>query len=421
MDTGPLMKHLRTFRSSKTFRFLLILFSSLGALYLLLFTFPGNRLLSPLLETALSSALSTPVTLERFSLTHNRFDLLLRDRSGNVLSSQGGFSLLTLRLYAHYRVAAAAPEGINRLKTPFKTEGSLSGGIASLDIRGNAQLLGGNLLYRVQLHRFALASLYASADRIAYSGMMRLMEYPSDTDTLLSGTVDLKGFDIRFVEGSIRVTTRTSRFEPTEPVPEGGEPFSLRSLLADERGIVRPFDVNVTLEASVQHLGILEQFTPMRLYGPAALVSTLRGDEKQLIFSGRGSVAGGDTTFSAQIDALEPQKVDLQVTHADVAGLFALTGTEAPLAGDADIRGTLAPERGYFDVRLSHASTVPAVLKRDYNLTQPFIRFDASLTAELDGDGARYRGTARSDLVRLEFADSVPQEQMLRELLKTLR
>lgn len=421
MDTGPLMRHLRAFRSSKTFRILLIFLSSLGSLYLLLFSFPGNRLLSPLLETALSSGFSTPITLERFSLTHNRFDLRFHDRAGNVLSAQGGFSLLTLRLYAHYRIAAAAAGGINRLEMPFKTEGSLSGGIASFDIRGNARLLGGNLLYRLQLHRFALASLYVSAERIAYAGLMHRIEYPSDTDTLLSGTIDLKGFDIRFVEGSVRLATRTMRFEPTEVVPDGDEPFSLRSLLADEEGGVRPFDVNVTFEASVQHLGILEQFTPMRLYGPVTLVSTLRGDEKQLLLSGRGSVARGDTTFSAQIDALEPQKIDLQMTHADVAELFALTGAEAPLAGSADIRGTLTPRQGYFDVRLSRASTVPAVLKRDYNLTQPFIRFDASLTAELGSQGVRYRGTARSDLARLEFADSVPQDRMLRELLKTLR
>lgn len=416
------MRHLRTFRSSKTFRALLLFFSGTGILYLLLFSPWGNRLLSGIVEQGVSRAVETPVTVREFSLTHNRFDLLFDDERGNVISTQGGFSLLTLRLYAHYRIDYPKAGGINTLGVPLKTEGSLNGGISAFDIHGNAKALGGDVLYRIQLHRFKLASLYLVLNRISYEGLLRLFDYPSSTDTVLEGTVDLKGFDTRFVEGFVRLSTQTDRFTPTEILSdEESEPFSLHSLLSDKYGQVRAFDVNVVLEASMEHAGVLEQFVGMHLAGPADLKIILTGDKKLLALNGRSSIARSDTSFSALIQNLEPKRLAIDVAHADVAEIFTLFALPSPLTGTADINGNFGIESGKLDVRLNRASTLPEVLKREYNITQPPILFNADLTADLSKTGVRYRGSFVSDLKRLEFADSAAHDQMLRELLKTFR
>lgn len=415
------MRYFRPLRTSRMFRISLIFVSVVGIVYQLLFSPWGNALLSPVIEKSISSALSTPVTVREFALTHNRFDLLVQDETGNTISLQGGFSLLTLRMYAHYRIDYVKEGGINTIGIPLKTEGSLNGGFAAFDIHGSAQALKGDVLYRVRLHRFELASLYAELNRISYEEMLHLLEYPSSTDTLLWGTIDLKGFDRRFVEGSVHLTAHTGRFAPTEILPDDDEPFDLRSLLADKYGNVQAFDVNVKLEASVEHAGILEQFAGIHLAGPAALSATLSGNREQLKLHAASALARSDTALTLIITDLEPSTITFQMKHADIPQLFDLFALPSPLAGEADATGEFTLHKGELKIALSDAVTLPDVLKREYNLTQPPLRFDASIGADLDKTGVRYRGTFVSDLKRIEFTDSASHDEMLRELLKTLR
>jgi hypothetical protein len=415
------MRYLRTFRSSTTFQIFLIFFSLIGIVYQLLFSPWGNRLLSPVVESILSTAFSTPLSVDEFSLTHNQFDLLLRDRTGNTVSTQGGFSLMTLRMYAHYRIDYPEKGGINTLGIPLKSDGSLSGGIAAFDIHGRAFLLNGDVVYRVQLHRFKLASLYAELHRISYERMLHLFEYPSSTDTLLSGVVDLKGFDRRSLRGFIRLDTKTGRFTPTEILPKDDEPFDLRSLLADKYGRVKAFDVNVSLQASMDHAGILEQFAGIHLASPASLDATLTGDRDRLTLHAASTLARSETALTLLITELEPEKIDLLVKHADLPQLFALFALPSPLRGNADVQGAFTPQKGELSIAVNHGTTLPDVLKREYGITQPPVRFDARLSADLSDAGVRYRGSFASDLQRIEFADSVPHDEMLRELLKTIR
>ena len=421
MDPGPVMRYLRLFRSSTAFKAFLIALTVAGIVYQLLFSPWGNRLLYPALEKALSSAFSSPVTVEEFSLSPKRFDLLFRDAAGNTISTQGGYSLLTLRLYAHYRIECQSEQGFNPLGIPMKAEGSLSGGIAAFDIRGTLHAFEGDILYRIQLHRFRLASLHAELNRIGYAPFLAWLETPSATDTRIWGSIDLRGFDRRSVRGDIRLVAKTEHFEPTQILPDDEEPFDLRSLLADERGRIKPFDANVTLKASVEHAGIVEQFAGIHLEGPASVSATLEGDIRKMALDATLTAAGSDTALSLSLIDLEPHTLRFTVAHADLERLFGLFALNAPLAGRADADGVFTPDRGEVRLALSGARTLPAVLKSDYNITQPPLRFDADLTARTDTNGIRYRGHFVSDLRRLEFEDSTPHGEMLGELLKTFR
>ncbi len=422
MDTGFVMKYLHALRISMTYRIVLFVLSAAGVVYLLLFSPPGNRILAPAIEKALSSALSTPVVIDDFTLTHNRFELLIQDEERNALSLQGGFSLITLRLYAHYRIDAPRAGGINPARTPFRAEGLLNGGIAAFDIRGTLRALGGEALYPVQLHRFKPATLHAELNRLSYEELLCFMDYPSSTDTRLSGVIDLRGFDRRNVTGYIRLNADTGRFEPT-PILEQDDnaSFDLLSLLADSRGRIKPFDLNVTLDASLNHAGILEQFAGLHLSGPATLSATLVGNHERLLLDATGKAARSDLSLTLDILKLHPEQLRFRIEHADIEHLFQLFSLPAPMSGRADASGNFMPQWGNLTLSLSDAKTHPAVLRSDYNLTQPPLSFDAELSADFDGKGVRYRGGFVSDLQRLDFNGSAPHDEMLRELLKTFR
>lgn len=389
-------------------------------LYIFLFTPLGNRMMTPIVERSLSSALSTPVALREFSLRHNRFHVMIQDTFGNTLSTQGGFSLLTLRLYAHYRLECFHEKGLNPITEPFKTEGALSGGIAAFDIHGNATIFGGDVLYQIELHRFHLAILELKLHNIAYEPLLHMLEYPSKTDTILSGDIALRGFDRRDVDGLIHVSTQTHRFTPTPIQEDNNESFDLKSLLADKYGRIKPFDVNITIDASLEHAGILEQFVGIPLGGSAEFSSTLSGDEKLLTLNAHTDVAESNTTLFVSIPNLEPASVTFHVNHADLQETFALFALKAPVTGSVDGAGEFTTKGAIVSVNVTKGSTLPDILRQEYNITQPLVHFDAAVRADITPKGVHYRGSFKSDLNRMEIDTTTTHDQMLSGLLKTL-
>lgn len=421
MDSGPLMKRWRTLHQTRIGKALLGVAAFFLVMGLLLFTPWGNRLFTPLIEKLLVSQLSTGVAVDRFTLRHDRFELTFHDPHRNTVSLQGGFSLLTLRMYAHYRLLAPGPGGFNPLQIPFTAQGALSGGFGLFTVRGNAHLLGGAVLYRIQLRRFKFADLQLALSDIAYEPLMHRLDYPSSTDTRLFGTINLNGFDRRDISGTVELSSKTGRFTPTDIVEEN-EPFDFRSLLADEHGRVKPFDLNVTAAVSLEHAGILEQFAGFPLGGAIDANATLEGDNHLLRGTLRTSLARSDTTLRVTIPELDPTQVSLTAAHADLSGLFRLFALTPPLTGRCDASGEINGSKALLNLRLVDARTVPSVLKKEYRITQPPIRFTATISADISRDeGARYRGSFDSDLGRLEFDRNTTHEQMLRDLLHSLR
>jgi len=415
------MKRVRNFHRTLPGRLLLSLLGIVFVIALILFTPVGNRMMTPIVNLSLTSALSTPITVQEFTLTPTRFRLLFQDNRGNTFSTQGGFSLLTLRMYAHYRLECFQNGGINPIPTPLKMEGSLNGGISSFLIQGNANIWGGELLYKTELHRFQLASVDLKINAIEYEALMHFLEYPSDTDTTLTGEISLHGFDRRDVEGDISLTTQTHRLTSTPLDEENNTSFDLKSLLADNEGGIKAFHVNVLLSASLAHAGILEPFVGYPLSTPIELNATLKGDKSFLRFKARTSVAKSDTSMTLEILELEPSRLLLDLRHADVEQTFSLFSLPAPIHGRVDGSGEFNTTNGELELILMQAVTIPSVLRKEYQITQPLIHFNADITATANLKGVHYRAAFKSDLNRLEIDNTTTHDQMLRELLKSLR
>ncbi len=414
------MNMFHRFKRTKTAKALAAFFIFLLLMGLILFTPWGNRLLSPIIENGLSSGFSTSMSVREFSLTPKRFHLMAQDGYGNTLSTQGGISLLTLRLYAHYRLECLTPKGMNPIGSPFKTDGAISGGIAAMNIRGDAHIVGGKIYYVSELHRFRLSSLELTFDSLDYQSLLHLLEYPSDTDSTLSGTIELKGFDRRDITGNIHLATLTKRFTPTPIAEDDNETFSLRQLLADEFGHVKTFTTDITLDASFEHAGVLEQFVGVPLNGELSLQGKLEGDDKLLKLKASSNVARSDTKFTLIIPDLEPSSITFDLRNANAEQTFHLFDLPSPIRGEITAFAELNTTQGSCDLSIKNAQTVPAVLKEHYFITQPPIRFNADLTMDMDQKGVHYRLAFTSDLTRMAMDGTTTHDQMLRELLKTL-
>jgi hypothetical protein len=121
------------------------------------------------------------------------------------------------------------------------------------------------------------------------------------------------------------------------------------------------------------------------------------------------------------ITDLEPSSVSLDVRHADALNTFALFSLPSPITGKLSGYAEFNATRGAMHIHIAEGQTRPAILKKHYQITQPLIRFNAEVSADLSNKGVRYRAVFRSNLARMQFDATTTQGQMLRELLKTLR
>jgi len=355
-------------------KILLSVFLLVAILYLILFTSIGNRQIQPLVEKKLSVLLQTPVSVDDFSLTHNKLNLDFHDTHQNIYHIQGQFSLITLTLHAVYQ---ANLSNSNSLKLPLKTSGVLYGGYRTMNVQGSVNIFEGNIQYRTQLFRLHPRNLHVSLNRIDYQSLMTWLEYPHRSSTLLSGEVDLHGLDRRDIEGTVNLRTHTKNFFPSEIVDDNSS-FDFLSLFTDDQGKIQPFHLNLTLNTSVDELGILEQFAMLPLRGNANLQTIIQGDQDRLVLDAHSTIAHSDTRARFHWKKLRPSYMYLDMKHADTATLFHLFSKPSPT------QGTI------------------------------------SLNAESTPKAIHYRGSFSSKVAHLNFDNTTTHEEMLHDLLKAI-
>ncbi|MDP3266378.1 MAG: hypothetical protein Q8M39_06090 [Sulfuricurvum sp.] len=390
-----------------------------GILYLLLFTSLGNTAFKPLLEKKLTTVFNTPLSVDTFVLTHDALTIQFHDSSKNTVKVQGQFSLITLNLHALYFAKMLQNGGLNTFGLPLKTSGSLNGGYGLMMMQGSVNLFDGDLFYRVQLNRFHSSDLHLSIKNIDYRSLMQWLEYPHNSSTVLTGEVDLHGINRRDIQGDVTLRTHTQNFSPSKLIDDNTS-FDFLSMFTDDQGMIQPFHLNLTLNASVDELGILEQFAMLPLRGNANLTAALQGDQDRLVLDAQSNVAKSSSHARLHWKRLRPSYLYLNTDHADASALFHLFSLPAPIEGKVHLNAESTITKTTANISLSNGLTHPDILKSDYHLTQPQTRFTANISAQAIPKAIHYQGVLKSDLARIEIDNTTTHEGMLRDLLKAI-
>ncbi|MDP2078804.1 MAG: hypothetical protein Q8J85_12225 [Sulfuricurvum sp.] len=392
----------------------------LGAiLYLLLFTSLGNNTFKPLIEKKLTDVFNTPITIDTFSLTHNALTIQFHDSSKNTVKIQGQFSLITLNFHALYHTKIVHNGGINTFGIPLKTSGSLNGGYGLMLMQGSANLFDGEVLYRAQFKRLHPSDMHISIKNIDYQSLMQWLEYPHQSSTVLTGEIDLHGIERRDIQGEVTLLTRTQNFSPSELLDDNSS-FDFLSLFTDDQGKIQPFHLNLTLDASVDELGILEQFAMLPLRGSANLNTTIQGDQDRLVLDAKSNLARSSSHARIHWKRLRPSYVYVDMKHADAAALFWLFSFPSPIEGEVNLNAESTITKTTANLSISNGLTHPDILKRQYQLTQPKTRFTATISAQALPKKVHYQGSFKSDLARTDIDNTTTHEGMLRDLLKAI-
>ncbi|MDD5212135.1 MAG: hypothetical protein PHV62_06950, partial [Sulfuricurvum sp.] len=398
---------------------LLSTFALVVILYLLLFTHFGNTLAQPFIEQKLNSVLQTPITIETFSLNHNTLALDFHDSLNNTVQIQGKFSLITLTLHAFYQADLSHVGGLNTFHLPIKTSGVLNGGYGTMHVQGSVDIFEGNIQYRTQLSRFYPSDVHISLQKLNYQNLLQWLKYPHHSSTLLNGELDLHGLSRRNIKGDVTLRTHTKNFSPSEIVDDNTS-FDFLSLFTDDQGKIQPFRLNITLNASVDELGILEQFAMIPLRGSAKLNTILQGDQDRFVLDAHSTLAKSSTHARVHWKRLRPSYVYMNMEHADANSLFHLFSQSSPIEGSVSMVAESTINQTTANLTVRNGITHPDIFKRVYHLTQPQSRFNTTLAADITPKAIHYRGTFASDLVHLNIDHTTTHEAMLYDLLKAI-
>lgn len=399
--------------------FILIVSAILTVAYVGLFTPFGNSKLSAYIEDKLSSLLGCPVTVSAFSLTPQALTLRAYDEHNNAVHVKSRFHLFPPSIDGNYSVDF--PSHMNPLETPVQTVGKIVGNYRHISLIGNGSIFNGIVNYKVTLASLKPRNAHLSIDHLDYPKLMKYLEYPHNSDTVVDGNITIGGIDTRNITVEGFLTAKTTRFIPSPLKEDDNESFDFWELLADKNGKIQPFKIAASLDAHVDELGIVEQFVSYPLRTPATAHMNLHGTQHMLDTDVTAHVAKGDVKASLQLHKLKPYALNARLRSIDATALFSLLSLPQPMSGK--LGGTVESDftTTTLTLAIKEGQTNPQNFKKYYGITQPLMRFEADFSTKITPKSTQTRAVFTSDLTPLAIDGSPTHDVMMKELVRQIK
>jgi hypothetical protein len=399
--------------------FILIIGAIFMVVYVGLFTPFGNSKLSSYIEDALSMQLGCPVTVSEFSLTPQVFILAATDEHDNSVHVKSRFHLFPPSIEGNYSVNF--PSHMNPLETPFQSVGNIVGGYRLINLVGNATIFTGNVNYIIELASLKPRDAQLSIHHLDYPKLMKYLEYPHNSDTVVDGNLTIGGIDTRNIIMKGKLSAKTNHFTPSSLKPDDNESFDFWELFADKEGKICPFTIDASIDAHIDELGVLEQFVSYPLRTPATVHLDMKGSQYALTTNATARIAKGDVKATLILHKLRPYKLNAALHSIDASTLFSLLSLMPPISGKID--GTLESDftNTSLNVAIKKGETNPAVFKKEYGLTQPLMHFWADFSTKITPNSTKTRGAVTSDLTSFIIEGSPTHDVMMKELLRQMK
>ncbi len=417
-----------------------LLITVLAAVYILLFTSPGNSIVAPMIESRINAAIPLKTTLKRFELSSSNFAIDLQLSENNHLHASGDYSLLDQSLDVIYDVKAdelneLQPLTETALYGRLYTDGTVKGDIKSLNIIGKSDVAESKTAYDIVLTDFSPSSIKAQITDAQVDSLLAMVGQKPYSSADLSLDVDFKDIDPKAMDGNVTMTmlqgvvnTQLMQEDFNLTIPETTYTMELESRLEGSKihytekltsnlaylfstGVVTPdpLDTDITYVLNIKELALFKPLTNAPLRGPFATSGSVKGDKKEMRIVGDSNIAESKTEYDVLLTEFAPQKVMATIEKAKVSKLLYMAGEPDYASGDLDIELTLNsldPDdlRGDAKVQISRGLVNTAVMKKVYDITLPRTKFSYDLDAALNGESIDYTTLFASNLADIDSA-----------------
>ncbi len=410
----------------------------LAAVYGLLFTSPGNRLIAPLIVNRIDRATALQTSLERFELRPGRFVVTLLLSPDNRIEAEGDFTVFSRGLKANYRVRCNDLSALQPLtKTPlygrFHTAGTVNGSLNNLLITGSSDIAESATSYSVTLVDLNPASIKAVITDAKAAQLLLLVGKKPFSTADLSLDMDLKNVDPKALDGDLVLTVTRGTID-TDLMKKEFDltlPQTSYSLKATSHLAGRTITYAVTLESNLAHfssegtvapeslqtdlsyrldareLALFKPLTNAPLRGPFMTSGTVKGDRLKMTITGTSDIAASESNYDLTLEELKPRQVLVKINHAQLDKLLYMGEQPSFAKGrlDVDLNLTdLDPDnlKGQATVKIGNGELVGKVFKREYDIDLPQTAFTCGLEATLKGKEVAYQARFDSNLAGID-------------------
>ncbi len=407
-----------------------------------LFTPFGNGLIKPIIESKLNEKLPKKITLEKFRFSPSSFDIKLVLEPGSFIEANGDFSIFSRSVDAKYLVdikdlAVIAPLIDFKIRGPFKSYGDIKGDEESMSIDGKIQLAEGGGDYDVELKNFEPKTLRVDIDSLKLQKLLYMLYQPEFVGGALDIVADLKNLDPKNLSGKATVTMVADvnreimkrDFNITLPKTDikgdinadlKGSEIEYDALVASNlakissKGTIESENLNMDLDYSIKisELALLKPVTNAPLRGSFATSGKVSGNRDRLVVLGRSDVAKSDTKYELVLREFSPVMAKASVSGAKLADLLYMV--EQPKYADALIDMELKMDSlafdnlsGVIETKIKQGRTFPAVLKREFNLTDADIKFVAEHHTKIEKSVATTKAQIDSTVAKAEVQKAI--------------
>lgn len=407
--------------------------------YVLAFTPIGNSIVGPIVQGKINEQTKLDSKLSIFSLSMSDFEILLELDSDNSIHAKGDYSLFSKSFDLAYIVNLEKLESLEPLtKAPLKgvlkTDGTVKGDMAYMEIDGASDVASSDTTYHVELTELNPTSIIAKIKDADLVSLLELGGQKPYADAKLNVDVNFKDITPHKLDGDIVLVTKDGKlnaplmnkdFNLTIPKTDftmnldaklKGDDidyvYALNSNLAkiksDGKVIPEPLKTDVKYSVDVKELAVLKPITKADVRGPFRINGTVKGTKESMVVDGKSDLADSDTSFVAKLKDFEPASLKANIKNLKLAkvlymvkqphyadGIFSMDADISSLKSGA-LKGDVVTnvKRGLVDSKYMTKAY-------EFKSPMPSTTFTLNTNTKLNGDIADTKVNLKSSLANL--------------------
>lgn len=398
-----------------------ILVSLVGFAFWILFTFSGNNVLRPYIESVLTNELGKEVVLKTFTLKTNFIDTEINIDKNSTVIINGDFNIIRKKFNLEYLINS------KNLDTPYvniegilKLTGKLSGTLNKFNVEGNGQAFRSDVIFSTSIENNEIKDIQLKGKGIKTEDILAFVKKPLYTKGIFDINADIQNlsdgvykgnFDVQIHYGSVNnlLIQRDFGIKLAQAIIYQGtinsnieaDELNIKSNIVSNLAQIETQKTKINLKTKefssdykfqISNLSALDSIVGVPLQGSIIVTGNIKKDKDDLIVDANSNTLGG--TLKA---VLFNNSLKFDLTHLKLADIA--TMLKKPKYSDGilnlsvdmqDIREDL--REGKILLHVEDARLDEKIIKKEFELDIP-----TNLTYKLSSNG-----TIKKNIVSLD-------------------
>jgi len=399
--------------------------------FVILYTAPGNYILTPFIEREINKHSPIKITLQKFRLYPGYIIIKADAANGGIVDAEGTYSLFDESFDIDYKINAEDLSVFSKLakhslQGTFSTNGKAKGSKNDFNVTGSTNFAQSETNYSVNVKDLKLNSIGIKSRHFHTEDALFTAVMPK----FVNGALDLKldfntskkiKTEFKFLNGKLNSDIIEKEFNvkiPDNPTLEfeGNILKNADNLQYDINMNSEPIAVSLkgvfdnsaekvegTYGIKIKELALLEPFIKQKMRGPLAAHGDISGTPDNIKVKGNAEIAGGTASYSLNALNAKVQNLNFNLKNSSLSKLLYMICK--PIYADAQISmdgefSSLDPQniKGIIHTQLTDGKTVPDIIFEQFKLQDAIISFNLNADTVIENSIAVTKAVLKSNI-----------------------